>query len=125
MKVAGLMCEHDTGSVLILDHDMLVGIITDRDIVKGLVSAGYPGCDWPVSRFMTPRPLTCFDDQPVEEALAIMADNQVRRLPVLNHESHLVGMLSVDMIAEHFSEHLAGQILGEIVERRSRRGRTH
>jgi CBS domain-containing protein len=123
LSVSEMMREDDTGAVIILDEGRVVGIVTDRDITTQL-----PTCDKltlarPVSEIMTLNPLTCFDDQNVVDAAVIMADHQVRRLPVMNRGNQLVGMLTVDLIAENYSEKVAGETLGEIVESRLRKPR--
>ena len=67
---------------------------------------------------MSKGAITCFADQNVAEAAAIMGDNQVRRLLVLDRSHRVLGVLSLGDIAENASEDLAGEALGEIVETR-------
>ena len=100
-----------------MDLGALVGIVTDRDIV--IRALGNPDRVISLAReIMTPDPLTCLEDQDVAEAAVIMGDNQIRRLPVLRRDGQLVGVLSLGDIAENFSEGLAGEVLGEVVEGR-------
>ena len=73
-----------------------------------------------MSDAMIREPASCRADQDVAEAAAIMGDEQVRHLLVLDRSGGLVGVLSVDDIAENASEELAGHALGEIVEKRAR-----
>lgn len=120
-SVSKVMRGNNSGAVLVLHGQTLVGIVTDRDVVKCLAATGSQICHQPVSSVMTPDPLTCYSDQRIEDAAIIMADHQMRRLPVVNHSGDVVGLLTLDLIAENFSEHLAGEVLGEIVERRSDR----
>ena len=121
LAVSEMMREDDTGAVIIFDEGHLVGVVTDRDIATQLSNSDMHGLTRPISQIMTPDPLTCFDDQDVVDAAAIMADHQVRRLPVIDHANHIVGLLTVDIIAENYSEQVAGETLGEIVELRSRK----
>lgn len=118
IEVSRLMHEDGAGAVIVVSSGRLVGIVTDRDVAIAL--SGHGGCvlTRSVSQVMTPDPFTCFEDQDLAEAAAIMADNQVRRLPATDHDNHLVGLLSLDSIAKDYSEHIAGEILGEIVEQR-------
>ena len=114
---AALMREHDIGSLPVMNGTRIVGMITDRDIaIRHLAATASDGAM--VQNIMAGEPVTCPDTASVEHAAALMGDNQVRRLPVLDRAGRLVGIVSVDDIAENYSEHLAGETLGEIVEYR-------
>src|SRR5215471_994511 len=89
-EAARAMAGIDTGALPVSDGGRLVGMITDRDIVIRAVAAG-KGPQTKVSEVMTPDLIYCFDDQEVEEVAKNMADAQVRRLPVINHDMELVG----------------------------------
>jgi len=115
---AQMMREWNVGILTVLDHDRLVGVITDRDIVVRFVTGDEAAMHVRVGDVMSPKVLTCFDSQTIEDAAAAMGDHQVRRLPVCDEAKRLLGVLSVDRIAEEYSEHLAGEALGEIVEKR-------
>jgi CBS domain-containing protein len=112
------MRDHGLGALPVVDGGRLVGIITDRDIAIRYVARVEPQTGWAVARYMTSPVLCCHETQTVEEAAAIMADHQIWHLPVLDDVGGLVGLLSLGDIAEHYSEHLAGEVLGEIVEAR-------
>lgn len=112
------MRDRDVGILTVLDNDQLVGVITDRDIVVRFVTGNELAMHVRVGDVMSHDVLICFDRQSVEDAAAAMGDNQIRRLPVCDEAKRLVGILSVDTIAEEYSEHLAGETLGEIVEHR-------
>ncbi|MCC5959436.1 MAG: CBS domain-containing protein [Rhodobacteraceae bacterium] len=118
---AELMRDHSVGGLPVFQDDRLVGIITDRDIVvRALAAQGVPlGMSTEVAAIMSDRVITCFLDKDVEVAAGLMGEQQVRRLLVVNREGAPVGILSVGDIAEHVSEELAGQILGEISEARA------
>lgn len=95
---ARLMREHDVGSLPVHRDDRLVGMVTDRDIVvRGLAEGDGP--DEKVGKVMTDGVKYCFDDQPIDEVAANMADLQVRRLPVVSREKRLVGFVSLANIA--------------------------
>jgi CBS domain-containing protein len=97
-KAALLMAKLDVGVLPVGENDRLVGIITDRDMaVRGL--AGSKGPNAKVRDVMTPDVKYCFADQVIDEITANMADIQVRRLPVLNRDKRLVGILSLGDIA--------------------------
>ncbi|MGB3278683.1 MAG: CBS domain-containing protein [Pseudorhodobacter sp.] len=123
IAVSRMMFAKNSGAVLIMAGGGLVGIVTDRDIVVRLLSSGLNAMDRKIEQIMTPDPFVCFDDQKIEDAAIIMADNQVRHLPVMDSNHALAGLLTLDLIAEHYSEQLAGETLGECVERRKARPR--
>jgi len=112
------MRDRCSGILAVIDKGRLAGVITDRDIVIRCVAANHPPQESRVADFMTRDVRTCLDSQAIEEAAAVMGDTQVRRLPVYDSSAELVGMLSLDRIAEDGSERLAGETLGEIVEER-------
>jgi CBS domain-containing protein len=93
------MLDIDAGVLPVGENDKLVGMITDRDIaVRGIAKSKGP--DASVRDVMTSDVKYCFDDQDVEEITRNMDDLQVRRLPVVNREKRLVGILSLGDIAQ-------------------------
>src|SRR4051812_30901849 len=97
-QAARLMASLDAGVLPVSDDNRLVGMITDRDIaIKGVARGKGPSTK--ISEVMTPDVKYCFDDQDLEEVTHNMADIQVRRLPVLNHDKRLVGIISLGDIA--------------------------
>lgn len=96
--VAEAMASIDAGVLPVRDGDRLVGMITDRDIAIRAVAEGL-GPDTPVAEVMSKQVCYCFDDQDLGEVAANMADIKVRRLPVVNRQKRLVGILSLGDIA--------------------------
>jgi CBS domain-containing protein len=97
-QAAKTMATLDAGVLPVGEHDHLIGMITDRDIaIRGIAQGKGPKAK--VRDIMTEDVKYCFDDQEVEEVTRNMADIQVRRLPVLNREKRLVGILSLGDIA--------------------------
>jgi CBS domain-containing protein len=95
---AQIMANLDVGALPVGDNDRLVGMITDRDIaIRGVAKGKGPKAR--VSDVMTRDVKYCFEDQDVEEVTRNMADIQVRRLPVVDHDKRLVGILSLGDIA--------------------------
>lgn len=92
---AAKMREIDVGSLPVCDGSRLTGVVTDRDIAVRLVAEGLDGAKTKVSEIMTPDVTYCFDDETVEEAAAVMEAHQIRRLPILDRNKQLVGMLSL------------------------------
>lgn len=97
-EAAQLMADLDVGALPVADNDRLVGMLTDRDIAVRAVAAGR-GPDTPVRDIMSSEVLYCFEDQEIEDVTRNMADVQVRRLPVLNRDKRLVGIVSLGDIA--------------------------
>jgi CBS domain-containing protein len=91
---ARTMKEIDAGFLPVGENDRLVGMITDRDIVVRAIAEDR-GCDTPVREAMTKEVHYVFEDDSLEDAQAKMGDLKVRRLPVLNRDKRLVGVLSL------------------------------
>src|SRR2546425_10830707 len=97
-QAAQTMASLDAGALPVGEKDHLVGMITDRDIaIRGIAKGKGPKAK--VRDVMTKDVKYCFDDQEVEEVTRNMADIQVRRLPVVDHDKRLVGILSLADIA--------------------------
>lgn len=95
---AEAMANLDVGLLPVTDNDRLVGMISDRDIATRGVALGR-GPDTPVREVMTKDVKYCFVDQDVDEVVQNMGDIQVRRLPVLNRDKRLVGIIALGDIA--------------------------
>src|SRR5437660_1200203 len=102
----------DVGALPVCDDDRLVGVLTDRDITIRCVADGHdPRADH-VREAMTPQVFYCFEDTDVTDAAELMREKQVRRLPVLNHDKRMVGIVALgDLAVENGNEQLAGHAL--------------
>ena len=96
--VAKIMADIDAGAVPVGENDRLVGMITDRDIAIRAVAEG-KGPDTPVREVMTTEVKYVFDDDDLEHVAKNMGDIQVRRLPVVNRDKRLVGIVSLGDLA--------------------------
>jgi CBS domain-containing protein len=112
---ARAMAEIDAGFLPVGDNDRLVGMITDRDIAVRAVARG-KGPDCTVREVMTEDVKYCFEDDDVAEVVRNMSDIQVRRMPVLNREKRLVGVVSLGDLACEASPALAGRALEGIAQ---------
>lgn len=93
-EAATFMRQDDTGVLPVNDGETLVGIVTDRDITIRAVAEGKdPGT--PVSDIMTGEVLYCYADVPAEDVIANMRDNEIRRMPVVDRDKTLQGMVSI------------------------------
>ena len=109
-QAAEAMATLDAGVLPVGENDHLIGMITDRDIaIRGIAQGKGPTAK--VRDVMTEDVKYCFDDQEVEEVTRNMADIQIRRLPVLNREKRLVGILSLGDIAISPASKEAGDAL--------------
>jgi CBS domain-containing protein len=116
VQAAQAMEELDIGVLPVCDGDRLLGMLTDRDIVLRGVAQGRPADRTAVTEVMTPDVCWCYDDAPIEEAMDKMRESQIRRLAVVDHDKHLVGMLSLGDVAVKGDMGEAGEALEEISE---------
>ena len=112
-QAARMMADVDAGVLPVGEDDRLVGMITDRDIAVRAVAEG-KGPDCRVREVMTPEVMYCFEDQDVEEVSSNMAGIQVRRLPVVNRDKRLVGIISLGDIATSRDRDAAREALSGI-----------
>ena len=109
-KAAQTMSDLDAGVLPVGEKDHLVGMITDRDIAICGIAKG-KGPKAKVRDVMTEDVKYCYDDQEIEDVTSNMADIQVRRLPVLNRDKRLVGIVSLGDIAVSRDGKSAGDAL--------------
>lgn len=115
-EVAQKMRTLDAGVMPVCDGDRLVGMVTDRDITVRATGEDKASTT-PVDEVMSGDIVYCFDDQDVEEAAGMMRDRQVRRLPVLNRDEQLVGIISLGDVATVTGDvNLAGETVRDISE---------
>ncbi len=114
-KAAEIMKQIDCGSVPVTDNGQVEGMITDRDIAIGATAEG-KGANFPVKSCMSKPVVTVSRETDAREAADIMADHQVRRLPVVEN-GKLVGILAIaDLVRVNIFVHESGQTLKEISE---------
>jgi CBS domain-containing protein len=110
-QAARVMSEQDTGVLPVGENDRLVGIVTDRDLAVRAVAAGKDPSKTKLREVMSGEPRYVFEDEPVEKVAASMAEQQVQRMPVLNREKRLVGIVSVGDLAREAGGGAAGQAM--------------
>ena len=111
---AKMMSDVDSGVLPVGENDRLIGMITDRDIAVRAVAQG-KGPHTLVREVMTDHVHYCFDDEDTEEVTRKMADSQVRRLPVVNRDKRLIGILSLgDVATSRDGADEAGEALSDI-----------
>jgi len=87
--------DDNVGALPVGENDRLIGVVTDRDIVVRGVAVDRTGGNAVVRDVMSEQVFYCFEDDDVERAAQVMAEHQVRRLPVLNHDKRLVGIVAL------------------------------
>jgi CBS domain-containing protein len=112
---AKLMAELDAGALPVAENDRLVGMITDRDIAVRAVAEGLPP-DTPISKIMSHEVLYCYEDQRLDEVAKNMGQVQVRRLPVVNRDKRLVGIVSFADLARTEAPTTVGRAVSHVSE---------
>ena len=121
-QAATLMKQKDCGSLPVVSKDgKLVGIVTDRDIVIRVVAAGKDPKSTPISAVMSADPVTLSPDESDDDAEKLMAQSQVRRLPVVEG-GKLVGILVTAQLARRGNTAELGETIKEISEPKSGKG---
>ena len=94
---ARLMWEFDCGVVPVVDDEgRLAGIVTDRDICMAAYTQGQPLCAIPIATAMATHVVASRASEPIEQVEQLMRDNQIRRLPVVDHDGRPVGIVSMN-----------------------------
>ena len=109
-EAASFMLTADAGSIPVTDGDRLIGMITDRDIAVRGIAKGY-GPDTPVRELMTNDIIAARESDDVEEAASRMGEAQVRRLPVIDDQERLCGIVSLGDLSRDADEDCAAQAL--------------
>lgn len=105
-RAAQMMDELNVGSIPVCDGQKLVGMVTDRDITIRATSAGRDPEGTAVQEVMSSDVHYCFDDEEVNDVMDKMRDVQIRRVPVMDHETHnMIGIVSLgDIATKHSAE---------------------
>ncbi len=115
-EVARMMEKDDIGAVPVGKDDRLVGMITDRDIALRVVAKGLSPEKTTAEEVMTSGIVYCHTNETVEDAIHLMDQKKIRRLPVLNDKKRLVGMLSLGDISHAVSRDLSGELLHAVAD---------
>jgi CBS domain-containing protein len=115
--IATVLRDKKIGCVPVVESGHLVGMITDRDITIRTVAEGRD-TDSTIARDIMSEPVNvCHEDDLLADAAQVMEENQVRRLPVLDRDEHLVGILTADDLAWHTDHRLLGDVIQSVYER--------
>lgn len=116
-QAAQVMKDKDIGFLPVGENDKLIGAVTDRDIVTRAISAGAQSSTQ-IRDVMTPQVKYCFEDQQVDDVCQNLSDIKVRRLPVVNRDKRLVGVVSLGNISQAQAQQ-SGQTLQAITQQQS------
>jgi CBS domain-containing protein len=116
VDAAKLMRGEDSGIAPIVDGDRLVGVITDRDIAVRVVAEGRDPGTTRVEEVASTNVITIDPQQGLDEALRLMAQHQVRRLPVVEEDGRLVGIVAQADVARHADAERTGEVVEQISE---------
>jgi len=117
VECAQMMLQNDVGEIPVLADDAsgrLVGVITDRDIVTRVVARDLNPRDVKVQAAMTDALVTITAEQTLEDAQALLADAQIRRVPVVDDQSCLIGIISLADLARYQSPEQVGRTVQDI-----------
>jgi len=113
-QAAAVMRDRDIGFLPVGENDRLIGMVTDRDIaIRAVADAKLP-TEATARDVMTSKTYYCYDDQAVDEVCDNMAEIKVRRLPVVNRDKRLVGVVSLGDVAQEANRAKAGNAIQEI-----------
>jgi CBS domain-containing protein len=113
--VAKKMKDLDVGAIPVCDGQRLVGMLTDRDITIRATAEGRDPATTTAQETMTPEIYYCFENQNIEDAALLMMEKQIRRLPVIDDNKKLVGIVALGDVAEDVEDdEIAGATLEEI-----------
>ena len=107
VKAAKLMKREDIGSIPIIEDaktNKLVGILTDRDLAIKVIAEGRVSQSVLVGQVMTRDLITCSKDDDLQKAMDLMAEHQLRRIPIVNSENMIVGIISQADVATRFDQ---------------------
>jgi CBS domain-containing protein len=108
--IAEKMRDYDVGSIPVCEAGKILGMVTDRDIAIRALANGKDVSKLEAKDVMSKDVIYCRDTEEAEDAIRIMEDNQIRRLPVLNDAKQLVGMVSLGDISHALSQDLTGEV---------------
>ncbi|MBA2357901.1 MAG: CBS domain-containing protein [Actinobacteria bacterium] len=113
-RAARMMRDEDVGVAPIVDGDRLVGTVTDRDITIRVVAEGKDPETTSVREIASTRLVTIDPQQDLDEAIRLMAEHQVRRLPVVEEDGRLVGIVAQADVAREGDDSQTGEVVQQI-----------
>ena len=117
--LAKRMREHDIGALPVGENDKLIGMVTDRDIVCRGLTNGKDVATLTARDLMTKTIVWCRDNEDLDDAIRIMEQKRIRRLPVIDKNKRMVGMLSLGDVSHAGKSQLSGELLTAVTAHHS------
>lgn len=105
VKAAKLMKNENVGSIPVVENEQtqeLIGIVTDRDLVLKVVAEGFDAASTQIDAVMTHKVVTCLADDDLQKVMDTMSRHQLRRIPIINENKKILGMISQADVAIHY-----------------------
>ena len=118
-ELASIMQKFDVGAVPVIDGKAILGMITDRDIVCRAVAKGKDLSNLKARDIMSGDVIFCTENEEVEDAIRLMEDKQIRRLPVMDARNHMTGMLSLGDVSHILPHELSGELIEKVAAHHS------
>ncbi|WP_163266901.1 CBS domain-containing protein [Chelativorans alearense] len=115
-EIAKIMKDQDIGAVPIGENDRLIGMVTDRDIVTRALPNGHDASTMTARDVMSPGITYCRSEDTLEEAIQLMEAKKIRRLPVIDADKRMVGILSIGDLSHCCDEDLTGELMQAVSE---------
>ncbi len=114
VEIAKLMRDQDIGSLPVGENDRLVGMVTDRDIVCRGIAEGFDCSTMTARDVMSSGIIYCRDSEELEDAVRVMEQHEIRRLPVINDAKRMVGILSLGDVSHAAPRQVSGEVLQSV-----------
>lgn len=113
-KIAAMMKKHDVGAIPVGDNDRLIGMVTDRDIACRGLANGKDPATLTARDVMTKGIVYCNEGADLADAVRVMEQKKIRRLPVINDDKRMVGILSLGDVSHAGSRALTGEVMAAV-----------
>lgn len=111
----------DVGFLPVVDNGKISGVVTDRDIIIRAVANHKNPEEAKVKDCMSSKASCCFEDDDIQKAVNLMEDKQIRRLPIINRQNKLVGVVTIgDLAIQAHNQKLSGEVIEKISEHRKK-----
>lgn len=121
-EAAQMMRDEDIGALPVCENDRLIGMLTDRDIIMRCIAEGKDSMKTQARHAMSEQIIYCRSNEEIEDAIRLMEDHEVRRLPVLDDNNKVCGVLSLGDISHKVSYDLSGEVIRSVSDHHDANG---